>query len=258
LNALLIHDWLTWLGAGNAAHSTLRLRGYALHAFARRVDLRTADGPDVADYLASLPGGAWSHSSHLAALRGFYRWAVLTGVVDHDPTKLVHGIKVPDGVPRPVPEHVVQAALASCDGQTRLMILLGAYAGLRRAEIAALHSVDVSDTTLTVCGKGGRTRLIPVHPRLRPYLGFTGYAFPSHRIPGAHVHPDTVGTHVAAALGGGYTCHQLRHRFATVVYAACHDVLVVQRLLGHADVATTMIYVGIGMESERAAVLSVA
>jgi site-specific recombinase XerD len=67
-----------------------------------------------------------------------------------------------------------------------------------------------------------------------------------------------VGTHVAAALGRGYHCHQLRHRFATVVYAGCHDVLVVQRLLGHADVATTMIYVGIGQESERAAVLSVA
>ena len=254
----LISAWLAWLAGGNTADSTLRVRRYTLHAFGRRYDLATATGKDVQEYLAGLPGGPWSKASHLAALRGFYRWATLSGALPQDPTVLVHGIRVPPGVPRPVPEIVLQRALAVADDQTRLVLLLGAYEGLRRAEIAAFHSSCVTDTHLIICGKGGRTRLVPIHPRLRPELGFRGFAFPSHRIPGAHVHPDTIGGLAKAALGPPYTCHTLRHRYATALYAACHDIVVCQRCLGHADVATTMRYVGMGRDADMTAVLAVA
>ena len=254
----LISAWLTWLAGGNTAESTLRVRRYALHAFARRYDLESATTEDVQDYLASLPGGPWSRSSHLSALRGFYRWGCLSGVLPHDPTQLVHGIRVPAGEPRPVPEVVLQRAIAVADDGVRLMLLLGAYEGLRRAEIAAFHSSCVTDTHLVICGKGSRTRLIPVHPRVRPMLGFRGYAFPSHRIPGAPVCPDTIGAMAKAALGQPYTCHTLRHRYATALYAACHDIVVCQRCLGHSNVATTMRYVGMGRDADVTAVLAVA
>ena len=39
--------------------------------------------------------------------------------------------------------------------------------------------------------------------------------------------------------------HSLRHRYATKVYAATHDLAAVQRLLGHASVATTQVYVAV-------------
>lgn len=254
----LVSAWLDWLAGGNTAPSTLRMRRYTLHAFARRYDLATATGVDVQEYLAGLPGGPWSKSSHLAALRSFYRYCVLAGIVAHDPTVLVHGIRVPPGVPRPVPEAVLQSAIDRADDSSRLVLLLGAYEGLRRAEIAAFHSSCVGQSHLRICGKGGRTRSIPIHPRVRPLLDFTGYAFPSHRVPGGHVHPDTIGELAKAALGRPYTCHTLRHRYATALYAACHDIVVCQRCLGHANVATTMRYVGMGDEDDMTAVLAVA
>lgn len=251
----LIDEFCAWMEAGCLSPGTIRVRRCTLSIFARSHHFATASSDDVQHFLASLPGGSWSRAGHLAGLRRLYRWAVLSGRLTFDPTVLVHPIHVPPGIPKPVPESVLQPALAVATGHTRLALLLGAYAGLRRAEIAALHSRDVSDTHLTITGKGGRTRRVPIHPRLRPALDFDGYAFPGRGTP--HVHPETVAGLVIAAMPG-YTCHQLRHRYATRLYAGCHDILVVQRLLGHANVATTQGYVATGQEEEWAAVLAVA
>lgn len=254
----MVEQWLAWLAAGNVAGSTLRLRRCLIGVFADEYDLDTATGDDVQEFLASRPGGAWSKASYLSTLRSYYKWAYLSGRIDRDPTSLTHAIRVPPGVPRPVPEIVLARALMHADYQTRFMILLGAYAGLRRSEIAAFHSRAVGDGVLTIRGKGGRTRRIPIHPRLIPYLDFQGWAFPSPRRPGWHVTGETVCSHVAAALGNGWTTHCLRHRFATRCYHGAHDLRAVQQLLGHASPDTTAAYVGIDDDALTAAVLAVA
>lgn len=258
-NEEMVDHWLRWLAGGELSPNTLRLRGYLIRVFARQYDLGTATAVDVQRYLASLPGSVWSRASHLASLRGFYRWAVLAGHLASDPTALVHGIRVPAGVPRPVPEHVLSNALASADPQTRLMLLLGAYAGLRRAEIAGLHSERVSDTHLTITGKGGRTRQIPIHPLLRPSVfSFEGYAFPSAFRRGFPVRPPYVARRVALALGSPWTTHSLRHRCATRAYRGTRDIRAVQQLLGHSSPDVTSRYVAAEMDALTAAVVSIA
>lgn len=57
--------------------------------------------------------GPSSRVSHLSTLRGLYRWAVLANILDHDPTALVHTIRVPPGIPHPCPEAVLARALTA-------------------------------------------------------------------------------------------------------------------------------------------------
>jgi integrase/recombinase XerC len=256
-DAMLINGWLKWLAAGSAASSTIRQRRYTLEAFARHHRLADADAACVEEYLARPGRGPDARKSVLASLRSFYRWATLHGHLEHDPTTLSRSIRTPPGVPRPCPEDVLARALDGADPETELMLLLGAYAGLRRAEIARLHADAVTPDGLVVTGKGGVTRRIPVHPRIAPLLPHHGWAFPSPVSYGLPVSPDYVASRVEAALEG-WTCHSLRHRFATQAYRATKDLRAVQQLLGHASPTTTARYVMVDEDSLARAVLSVA
>lgn len=253
----LITEWLDWLASGTTAASTIRQRRYIMRAFAREHDLLTATPDDVQSYLSNPTRGPNGRKSVLASLRSFYKWAVARGHLKQDPTRLARTIRVPQGIPKPVPEAVLARALARADPQTRLMLILGAYAGLRRSEIAAVHHDDITDHGLIVTGKGGRTRRVPIHPRLAVELGFQGWAFPSPVRPGCHVGPSYVADHVEKVLEG-YTCHSLRHRFATCAYRATRDIRAVQELLGHSSPTTTAKYVLIDEDAKEAAVLAVA
>ena len=137
------------------------------------------------------------------------------------------------------------------------MLLLGAYAGLRRAEIAGIHSDDITDMGLIVKGKGRKVRRIPIHPILAEALvDVSGYAFRGRW--GKSVTPNYVADHLEAVLPDPWTAHSLRHRFATQTYRACKDIRVVQQLLGHSSIQTTVRYVMVDEDALAAAVNAVA
>lgn len=257
-DADLIAAWTAWMRALDRAPVTLRLRTGTLRAFATDHELRAAGPHDIALWLALRSGGASRRAGHLAALRGFYRWAQASGHVDRNPAILVPAPYVPQPHHDPAPEHVVANALACANERTWLAVALGAYAGLRRAEIAAVHGDDVTGVWLSVLGKGGRRRVIPIHPILRPRLSaLNGWAFPAAD-PGEHLTDLTVSRWITDALGAPWTAHSLRRRFATQAYRATRDIRAVQQLLGHASPRTTALYVRADDDSLTAAVLAVA
>jgi len=258
-NTELAAAWIDWLHALDRAPETIRLRRASLRAFAETHDLRAATPHDIALWIAAQPGGPGRRAGHLSAIRGFYRWAQAAGHVDRNPALLVPAPHVPQPHQEPAPEHVVAWALSHADDRTWLAVAIGAYAGLRRAEIAAVHSDDVSGAWLTVLGKGQRRRVIPIHPVLRARLATVdGWAFPAPGRPDQHLTPLTISRDIVAALGDPWTAHSLRRRFATQAYRACRDIRVVQQLLGHASPRTTAIYVHADEDSLTAAVLAVA
>ena len=70
---------------------------------------------------------------------------------------------------------------------------------------------------------------------------------------GGHLAPATVGIMVARELPGDWTCHTLRHRFASVAYRQDRDIRAVQELLGHTSVTTTQIYTAVPDGAKRRA-----
>src|SRR5699024_1494985 len=123
-----------------------------------------------------------------ASLRSFYSWAVAAGHVAESPAPALPRVRPADPVPRPAPEIVVSEALARADARTALMVRLAAEIGLRRAEVAAIHRRDLADDltgrSLTVRGKGGRVRYVPLPDGLAAALvrrldaTGSGYLFP--------------------------------------------------------------------------------
>lgn len=239
-----IDEWAAWQAAAGRAAGTIYLQRRYLHRFADSHDLAAATSSQVAAWLGS---HGWSNAtikSARMALASFYHWAVGAGLRADDPTVMLGAVRLPPPCPRPASDAVFVGACQRASGPELLMLLLAATCGLRRAEIAGLHTDDYAGGDLRVRGKGGRVRLVPVvnadlarlleqHP--------PGWLFPGRF--GGHVTPDHVGRHLSTLLGPGWSAHSLRHRYASVVYAGSHDLFAVQKLLGHASPETTQRYV---------------
>lgn len=169
-----------------------------------------------------------------------------TGHIDTDHSRAPPSIRRPHPHPRPCPDIVILKALSKATDRERLMLRLGAEAGLRRFEIAKISDADlVRDLmgwSLMVIGKGDVQRMVPISDDLAGEIRAhgPGYIFPGRW--GPHVEASSVGKHLSRLLDG-WSAHSLRHRYATRTWEATHDLLLVSRLLGHASVETTQRYV---------------
>lgn len=249
-------EYESWLRAGNLSEGTIGLRVYHLKQFSKVHDLDQATPEDIIKWLEN-PG--WKPATKLSArasLRSYYRWAVESGRVASDPTAKTRAVKMPPRAIKEAPQDALLTALEGAHERDRLAIMLAAYAGLRRAEIANLHADQIGDRMLTIVGKGSKQRRVPIHPMLEEPLRKVrergGYAFPN--VDGAPITPDAMGRRIARALPGKWSAHSLRHYFAGNVYRASHDIRSVQQLLGHSSIATTQIYTEVNDDDLHAAV----
>jgi integrase len=248
MTADLLTLFLTHQHQRGLSAKTIRRRRTSL---GRWVEHLAPAGPEVAtvelveEFLGRYRSPA-TRKAYLSDLRAFYRWGVRRGRFQVDPTADVDRVRVPRGLPRPVPPALVpQIVISARSGPLARSVALAAYAGLRRAEVAGLDWADVdawSDrpTLVVRAGKGGHDRAVPLHPELVRLLRPGGVG------PVVGWCAETVGARVAdhlRACGLDATCHQLRHSFGTVAAAVSGgDLLVVAELMGHQSPATTMRY----------------
>lgn len=231
-------------------------------------DLVLADGPA----LASL-GGHWgllapsSLARKCSALRQFYGFLIDEGLRSDDPSPALPKARTR----RPLPRLLDHGEIAALFGQVeeeavgdrpeavRLLALLELLygSGLRASELVSLPFAAVPRDApfLTVTGKGGQQRMVPISNRARRALSRwlavrpegSKLLFPSR---GAQGHLTRVRLFqllrdLAARAGidpGKVSPHVLRHAFATHLLEGGADLRVLQTLLGHADIATTQIY----------------
>jgi integrase len=256
----LIEQWLdTYRAAGRSPFTVAARKTYVVIA-AAHLDLLTCTPEQLHAYLASRAHlSPEARKSTVVALRSFFRWAHRRGHAAVDLSEELPTVTVPKGQPKPIPAAALEQARAAADAETLLIIDLAALAGLRRSEIARVHGDDVTDDGLLVHGKGGRVRLVPLHPRLRTRLqALQGWAFPSPVRAGQHVSPDYIASRVEAVVPSPWTAHSLRHYFATSAYRGTGDLRSVQQLLGHASVETTQRYVLVDTDALARAVSAVA
>ena len=157
------------------------------------------------------------------------------------------------------------ALLSAADPRHRLALSLAGDCGLRVAELTSVRLGDVDHTagTLHVIGKGQKPRVVPLAMRTARLLPvFRRLSWNPHLVERV---PRTVErwVHAAADRAGvvlppGNCVHTLRHTYATRMVRAGVRLDVVQRLLGHARLATTARYLHSSLDDLRDAVDSVA
>lgn len=231
--------------------------------------ITTAGREDVAAYLADLSRVGLASSSsarRLSAIKQFHRFLVAETIKGDDPTRIIAAPKPGRGLPKVLSIEEVDRLLALAETEARsgeekdvrLHVLLELlYAtGMRVSELVALERKAVTREAgyLTIRGKGGKERLVPMGDRARDALlawldagDKTKFVFPAA---GAEGHlarqvfaRDLKGLAARAGLPAAKVSpHVLRHAFASHLLQNGADLRVVQMLLGHADISTTQIY----------------
>lgn len=244
-----INGWTDTLRAAGLSAQTIKSRRYKM---VQTATLLMPSGPEdvtTEQIVQAFARQQWKPETRKAyrnTISSFFRWLHKSGRRSDDPSLDVPRVKKPHAHPRPCPDRYIAAAMKMATTSERLMIRLGAECGLRRGEIARVHSDDVvadsAGRSLIVRGKGDKQRIVPLPDDLAGIImDARGYLFPGRF--GGHVEESYIGDHISRLLPDGYAAHTLRHRFATTAYAATHDLFVVAELLGHESVETTEHYV---------------
>lgn len=251
---------------GHMGRNTVPVVRVHLLAFARSMGkrpLRMVGRRDVERFLAAADGlSAGYRRNRVSALRTFSRWLLEHRHVDRDFMAGIEAPRPPRAVPRAMAPGDVGELLAACpDARGRLMVWLMVGEGLRCCEVAGLEigDYDRGPGILTVVGKGGHQRVLPVTKAcaqaIDEYLGeFPAGAGPlvrSYRDSGLGLSAKAVGRLVSTWMRDagvkrrpldGRSAHALRHTAASDVLDSCGDLRVVQQMLGHAHLQTTAIY----------------
>ena len=248
--------------------------------------LLTAIESDVSGFMAHLRGNnvdARSIARKLSCLRGFYRWLLLDKRIDHDPTVTIESPAAWKVLPKSLAESEVAdmldraaatarnpdiapaaAALALRDHAILELLYAG---GLRVGEIVVLGEEDLhlDQARAQVRGKGDKERIVPLGRRaveaLDEYVKRGRPALANGRLQralflsvrGHALTRQWVWEMVRTAYGRSdgarkASPHMLRHSCATHMVEHGADLRSVQRLLGHADIATTQVYTHVAME----------
>ena len=278
--------FLGWLEQErHAAANTIEAYGHALAGFLGFLTRHLGGEPDVAalaglraaDVRAWLAGlanddlAASSRAQHLSAVRTFFRYLNRRHGVEITAVKLVATARLRPALPRAltveqardVTEHVGDVAdqpAIQVRDVAFFSLLYGS--GLRIAEALALDVRDAAglrgNPTLTVVGKGSKTRMVPVLPAVQDALQ-AWLAVHPHKQPDSPLFVGARGKRLdpavaqkvlrtyrrLAGLPEHATPHALRHSFATHLLAGGSDLRAIQDLLGHANLSTTQRYTAV-------------
>jgi integrase/recombinase XerD len=218
--------------------------------------------------------GAWADlapstiARKTSALRQFFGFAVDEGWREDDPSGALPAPRTRRPLPKVLSHDAVDVLFARAELEAgsgkpaavrQLALLELLYgSGLRATELVSLplSAVPRDAPLLTVMGKGGQARMVPVSERakeaisawleVRPTEPSSRFLFPSRGgKPLSRVRLFQLLKELAARADldpKGISPHVLRHAFATHLLEGGADLRVLQTLLGHADIATTQIY----------------
>ena len=224
--------------------------------------------------------GPRSQCRILSGVRAFFRFLVIDGYREQDPTELLESPVMGEHLPEYLTPDEVDRLKDSIDlskpegHRNRAIIEVLFSCGLRVSELVSLRWSQLfrEERFLRIMGKGAKERLVPISDlalrEIDNYLpwrneldvkpGEEDYVFLNRR--GSHLTRTMVLIMLkrqaeAAGIEKTISPHTLRHSFATALLEGGADLRVIQALLGHESIGTTEIYIHLSSQALREAVL---
>ena len=244
------------------------------------LDVKLEDLEHFAAFISDLGIGPRSLARILSGVRQFYRFLVVDGYLEVDPTELLESPKQPDHLPEVLSTAEVDLLEQAIDltkwegHRNRAIIEVLFSCGLRVSELTnlKLSNLYVDEQYIRVMGKGSKERLVPISPRALDELNYwfadrnemkikpgeEDYVFLNRR--GHHLTRTMIlimikRYAIEAGIKKTISPHTLRHSFATSLLEGGADLRAIQAMLGHESIGTTEIYTHIDTSTLRQEIL---
>ena len=244
------------------------------------LDVKLEDLEHFAAFISDLGIGPRSLARILSGVRQFYRFLVVDGYLEIDPTELLESPKQPDHLPEVLSTAEVDLLEQAIDltkwegHRNRAIIEVLFSCGLRVSELTnlKLSNLYVDEQYIRVMGKGSKERLVPISPRALDELNYwfadrnemkikpgeEDYVFLNRR--GHHLTRTMILIMIKryaleAGINKTISPHTLRHSFATSLLEGGADLRAIQAMLGHESIGTTEIYTHIDTSTLRQEIL---
>ncbi|PIK20180.1 site-specific tyrosine recombinase/integron integrase [Prevotella intermedia] len=244
-------------------------------------EAKLEDIENFAATVCDLGIGARSLARILSGVRQFYRFLVLDGYMEADPTELLESPKQPQHLPEVLSTAEVDMLeraidLSKWEGhRNRAIIEVLFSCGLRVSELTHLKLSNLyrEEQFVRVMGKGSKERLVPISPKALQELdywfadrnqmkikeGEEDYVFLNRR--GAHLTRTMILIMIKnyardAGIKKTISPHTLRHSFATALLEGGANLCSIQAMLGHESIGTTEIYTHIDTTTLREEILN--
>ena len=261
-------------------HDLLHLQNYCRSEGKDLLGIELDDLQHFAATLHEVGIGPSSQARILSGIRSFYRFLLLDGFIENDPTELLESPHLGEHLPEVLSTAEIDQIEASIDlskwegHRNRAIIEVLFSCGLRVSELVTLKLSDLflDDGYIRIFGKGSKERLVPISGRAIGELnlwfddrnrmtikpGEEDFVFLNRR--GAHLTRVMIFIMLRrqaeiAGIKKVISPHTLRHSFATALLEGGADLRVIQALLGHESIGTTEIYTHIDTTALREAIL---
>lgn len=261
-------------------HDLQYLIDYCLRENKKAVDLQLEDLQQFVLSIHETGVGAATQARILSGVRSFYRYLVLDGYIENDPSELLESPQQGEHLPEVLTIEEIDALEASIDlskpeGQRNKAIIEVLFScGLRVSELVNLQLSNIffDEKFVRVLGKGNKERLVPISGKAIHELelwfldrnqldikpGEQDYVFLNRR--GSHLTRTMIlimikRQAVEAGIKKTISPHTLRHSFATELLKGGADLRVIQAMLGHESIGTTEIYTHIDTTTLREEIL---
>ncbi len=197
----------------------------------------------------------------IASIRGFFKWISATEIIKNNPAAAIEQPKKPQKLPKVITVREVEEILNSNLTPLEHVIIELLYsAGLRVSELVNLKisDIDLNSKYVRCFGKGSKERIIPIGDTaknvIKEYMPIRDLLLKKYNINSKKLLVQENGKFVTRQeiynlihargklIHKNISPHTLRHSFATHLLENGADLIVVQELLGHSDVATTQLY----------------
>ncbi|MGE3873748.1 MAG: tyrosine recombinase XerC [Parvibaculaceae bacterium] len=280
--ARTVAAWLAYFKTERrSSDHTLAAYGRDIGQFMAFLSQHLGDAPTLADLANLTPSdfraflarrrnkgsGSRTLARQLSAIRSYFRFLERRKILSNAALSVLRAPKIPHAVPKPVTPQAARELIKAdtlAGEETPAWVLARDAAvltllygcGLRISEALGLTPQSVRNDPLTIIGKGGKARIVPVLPVARQaierYLDLCPLPLDSRApmfrgVKGGPLNARNIQLLIARLRGAldlpeSATPHALRHSFASHLLAGGADLRTIQELLGHSSLSTTQIY----------------